>query len=150
MTAATLHHPPFPWRGFLWTALIAGIWINISEVVRYFALVMPMVREAFPQIVNVAPMDLGVFAVWAVWDTILVLAVAGFVWIYLDRFGASTRNSLLAATFAWAAIFVILWLGVWNMGLTTPSIVAIALPLAWLELAVAALIVNWGRSRFAR
>lgn len=150
MTTATLHDQPFPWRGFLWTALIAGIWINVSEVVRYFAFVMPMLRDAFPQIADVAPMDIGVFAIWGLWDTILVLTVTGAIWICLDRFGPGIRNSILAATFVWAAIFVILWLGVWNMGLTTPSIIAIALPLAWLELAIAGLIVNWGRTWFAQ
>lgn len=149
MTTANLHERPFPWRAFFWTALIAGIWINVSEVLRYFAFVMPMLRDAFPQIGGVAPMDLGVFAIWGIWDTILVLAVTGAIWIYLDRFGAGIRNAVLAATFVWAAIFVILWLGVWNMGLTTPSIIAVALPLAWLELAIAGLIINWGRNRFA-
>ena len=48
-------------------ALIVNfIWINASEVFRYFAFVMPMMREAFPMVPNVAPMNLPVFMIWGV------------------------------------------------------------------------------------
>ncbi len=150
MIVAEKTGPPFPVRAFLLTALVNGLWINVSEVFRYFAFVMPAVRGAFPQIENAAPMDPAVFAVWGVWDTILVLAATGFVWLFLERFGRGVRNALVAGTLFWLAVFVILWLGVWNMNLATPAILAAALPLAWVEQAVAALIVNWGMARFGR
>jgi hypothetical protein len=47
----------------------------------------------------------------------------------------------------WCAIFLIFWLGAFNMNLATPIILAVALPLAWVEMVVAAMIVRWGKLR---
>ncbi|MEO1017248.1 MAG: hypothetical protein AAFY56_06085 [Pseudomonadota bacterium] len=147
--AAKVHARPIPpVQPFLLTALVNMIWINASEVFRYFVFIMPMLRESFPQIPTVAPMNLGVFAIWGIWDTILVFATTGFAWLYLERFGRGWRQAVIAGTLVWLAIFVILWLGLFNMGLATWAILMIALPLSWLEMVVAALIVNWGMLRF--
>jgi len=48
------------------------------------------------------------------------------------------------------AIFVILWFGMLNMRMATPGLLAVALPLSWLEMVIAALIARWGMVRFAR
>lgn len=152
MTSNALNlHPTtrFLSKGFLIVLLINMIWINASEVFRYFAFVMPLMREAFPQISNIAPMNLPVFLIWAVWDTILIFAVTGFSWLFLGTFGKGRWNALKAATLLWISIFVILWLGLFNMNLATPKILMIALPLAWIELAIASLIVNWGMAHYA-
>jgi len=138
----------FPTRAFWLTTLVNAVWINVSEVFRYFVFVMPMMREAFPQIENIAPMNLPVFAIWGVWDTILLLVVTGFVWMFLERFGRGLRQSFIAGSLIWAAIFVILWLGLFNMNVATGAMLAIALPLSWLEMVVAAVIVNWGMHYF--
>jgi hypothetical protein len=45
--------------------LINFLWINTSEVFRYFAFVMPMMRDAFPNVPDVAPMNVPVFLIWA-------------------------------------------------------------------------------------
>ena len=141
---------PSPPRMF-WFALAANmIWMNASEVWRYFTFVMPMMRAEFPQVANVAPMSLEIFARWAVWDTILIVSATGFFWLMLERFGAKVGNALLAATAYWASVFVIFWFGMLNMSLATPEIVLTALPLAWLELAVAALLTNWFLRRSGR
>ena len=125
------------------------LWINASEIFRYFVFVLPMIRDAFQVIENVAPINLSVFVSWMIWDTVLVGAVLVFVWIYLDRFGEGWRNAVIAGTLIWTAIFGLLWLGLLNMNLATINIAAIALSLSWVEMAVSALIVNWGRNRFA-
>ncbi|MGI9411247.1 MAG: hypothetical protein ACR2OV_14305 [Hyphomicrobiaceae bacterium] len=131
------------WLAFALALVANAVWINASEVFRYFAFVMPMMREAFPQVDDVAPMSLTVFAVWGLWDTVLLLAVTGFVWLCLERFGATARNAVLAGTAFWGAVFVVLWLGLFNMNLAPWHVLAVALPLAWIEMAVAALIVRW-------
>lgn len=141
-------HAAFPWRAFLLTCVLTGLWINVSEVARYFLVVLPMLRDAFPQLDNVAPISWPVAAIWALWDTVLVLSATGFIWIYLDRFGTSHANALKAAVLFWAAAFCLLWVGVNNMGLATPGIAAAALPLALLEMYLTSLIVLWGRRRF--
>jgi len=90
-------------------------------------------------------MSLPIFLSWGVWDTLVLLVVTGFTWMYLDRFGGGARNALVAGTLVWLAIFVVLWLGLFNMNLATARIALTALPLAWIEMAIAALIVDWCR-----
>jgi len=136
-------------KGFWITLLIVALWINASEVFRYFAFVMPMMRDAFSGIHDVAPITPLIFVSWMIWDTILIGAVFGFVWLFLDRFGNGQKNAMLAGTLVWVAVFVILWLGMINLNLANLRIVAVALSLSWLELIVAALIVEWGLRRFA-
>lgn len=137
-----------PSKGFWITLAIVALWVNASEVFRYFVFVMPMIRDALPEVRNVAPITPLVFASWMVWDTILIAAVFGFVWLFVDRFGSGWKNAVIAGTLVWAAIFVILWLGMLNLNLANFSILAIALSLSWIELVVAALIVDWGSQRF--
>ena len=148
MSAYAPRWTPLWGRAFWLTLLCNAVWINASEVFRYFAFVMPTMRDAFPQIENVAPMNLPVFAIWAVWDTVLVLAVTVFVWIYLDRFGERYRDAAFAGASAWLGIFGILWLGLYNMNLAPAAVLAVALPLSLVELVIAGLIVNWGRGKF--
>jgi hypothetical protein len=121
------------------------IWVNLSEVFRYFAFVMPMMRDAMAMVPDVAPMNFPTFMIWGVWDTLVVLAITLGSWLVFERFGYSKRNALLAGTSIWAAIFVVLWLGLFNMNLAPVKIAVLALPLAWLEMVVAAFIA---RSRF--
>ena len=138
-------------KAFLFALLVNTVWINASEVFRYFVFVMPMMREALPGVGNVALMDLIVFASWGVWDTILVVVSTSSIWVMYDRFGSDFRTTLLAATGLWLGVFVILWLGLYKMNLATLEIILVALPLAWLEMVVAALIVRsfWGTSTAA-
>jgi hypothetical protein len=117
------------------------IWINISEVFRYFAFIIPMMRDAFSFVPDVAPMNLPVFLIWGVWDTILVLTATIVPWAAMNIMGASMRNAILSGTGVWLAVFVILWLGLFNMNLATVEVLAIALPLAWLEMVIASLVV---------
>ena len=105
-------------------------------------------RNAFPQLPDIVPMNLPVFMSWGVWDTLLVFAVTGFSWMYFDRFGGGTKNAIQAGTLVWLAIFGVLWLGLLNMNLATPRVLLTALPLAWFEMIVAALIVDLCRRRF--
>lgn len=147
MTLAEQSAPPGLTKSF-WIAFAANmVWINASEVFRYFAFIMPMMREALPGVPDAAPMNLSVFLIWGIWDTILVASATGLSLLALERFGPSMRNAALAGTGLWAAIFVILWLGLFNMNLAPVSVLAVALPLAWLEMVVAALIVRWALLR---
>ena len=93
---------------FLPLALLLNlIWINASEVFRYFAFVMPMMRDALPMVPEVAPMNFAVFAIWGLWDTILLFVVTGFSALYLIKVDSSLRGALAAGTALWVAIFCI-------------------------------------------
>jgi len=132
-----------PYRKLGLALLLNAVWINISEVFRYFALVMPVMRDTFPQISDVAPMNVTVFLIWGMWDTLLLLAITGFSWLVMERFGFTNRVAIFAGTAFWCTVFVILWLGLFNMNLATPQILLAALPLAWVEMVIAALLVRW-------
>lgn len=126
---------------FITALAVNFIWINLSEVFRYFIFIMPMMRDASHFVPDVAPMNFPVFLIWGVWDTILVLAATILPWMTMITFGASIRNALLAGTGVWLTVFGILWLGLYNMNLATIEILAVALPLAWLEMVIASLVV---------
>lgn len=138
----------FPTRAFLITLAINAVWVNASNIFRYFAFVMDGMRAALPEVENVAPMSISVFLIWGVWDTILLLFATGFAWLYLERFGFGVRNALVAGTLFWLGVFGLLWLAIYNMNLATLDVLAVALPFAWLEQIVAALIVDWGMRKF--
>ena len=132
------------WRTPIASALIANfIWINLSEVFRYFAFIMPMMRDALPMVPDVAPMNLTVFMIWGIWDSILVATATIIPWLVLNVLGGTVKNAVLAGTGVWISVFSILWLGIYNMNLTTSAIVLTALSLAWFEMIVAALVVWW-------
>jgi hypothetical protein len=135
-------------RRMLLVAVAANfIWINVSEFFRYLLFVLPMMRQSFPQIPGITDMDAATFLIWGVWDAILIVAVTASSWLALARFGATFRNAVAVGTANWLAIFVTLWLGLYNMTLATGAVLAIALPLAWIEMVVAALIMRWSMHR---
>lgn len=141
MNNTRIQQLPIRSRTFTMAILANLIWVNVSEVARYFLLVMPMMRSSLPFIDDVAPMNLPVFAIWGLWDTILVFTLTFFVWIHLDRFGNTIANSLIGGFFIWLAVFVIFWIGAVNMNIAPVKLIPAALPLALLEMLVGAWIV---------
>lgn len=131
-------------KAFVTALLINLLWINASEIFRYFVLLMPMLKQTYPQIDGVADMNLWIFLIWGTWDTVLWLGICAFSWFFLERFGDSVRQAILAGTLFWMVAFLLLWVGIWNMGLSQLPILAVALPLSWLEMVVAALIMRRG------
>ena len=123
---------------FLQIVLITSIWVNSSEVFRYFVIVMPAMRKNLSAIPNVAPMDWGVFSIWGLWDSILT---AGFVFISslcFKAYGKSTKTIMIAGTTSWTMFFLLFWIGLVNMNLTKISLLAYTLPLSWIETTIAA------------
>ncbi len=128
----------------LWRAgFLNFLWINVSEIFRYFGFVMPMMREAIPERSGVAPMSWGIFMMWGIWDLILICIVTGSAWLLLAAKGVTWRNAVIAGVGLWLGIFVILWFGLFNMNLADWRVLAVALPLSLLEMVIAALIVFW-------
>jgi hypothetical protein len=130
----------FPVRAFVLTCLIVSIWINASEIFRYFVFVMPMTRETLAMVPDVAPMSAPVFFIWGVWDTLLVIMNVLFTWLYAQAFGANVRSAVIAGTLSWLFFFVLFWGAMVNMNLAKTATLAVALPLAWVELIVGSLL----------
>ena len=128
---------------FMSALAVNFLFINASEVFRYFVFVMPMMRDAFPGLPDVAPMNLPVFLIWGAWDCVLVITATVLPWMAMKVFGASILRAVIYGTGVWLAVFVILWLGLYNMNLATLAVLCVALPLAWLEMVGASLIVWW-------
>lgn len=128
-------------RMFLLSLLANFVWINASEIARYFLVVRPMLHEAFPRQLEIAPMNLSIFALWGIWDMVLILGATGFFWLWLDKFGTDLRQIFIASLSFTLTIFGLIWLGIANMGLAPYSLLFAALPLAWLEQIIACAIV---------
>lgn len=130
------------WKQFIIITLITSIWINASEVFRYFVFVMERTKAFFPNQEGVAEMNLGIFSIWGFWDTLLTAVMVFVFWLCTNVFGNNIRTILLSATFVWAAVFVIFWVATANMGLADWNILWITLPLSWIELIIGAWIVS--------
>ena len=140
----TLYTNPTNTSKAFWLALgLNFIWINISEVARYFGLIKPMLHDTFPGADHVAVVSPAIFASWMIWDTILIIAATGFFWMFMQQFGTTIRNIALGSLGFTVAVFGLIWIGIVNMGLVPSSFIWAALPLAWLEQFIAAFIVYW-------
>lgn len=133
--------------GFMLALGLNFLWINASEIWRYVAVVRPMLQDAFPENSSIVPMTPTIMASWAVWDTILLLAATAFYWLCLSSRGNTKTVALFAATAFTITVFGLIWLGIVNMGLAPVNMISAAMPLAWVEQAVAALIVWWAMHR---
>ena len=85
---------------------------------------------------DVAPMNVVVFMVWGLWDTILFAVVGIIAWLFHEKFSGGIRNTIAAGTLLWLTIFCVFWLATYNMNLTVARVPLIALPLAWIEMVV--------------
>lgn len=132
----------FKFQQFLTVTLLTSIWVHISEVFRYFVFVIPRTQEFFNDQIGVAQMDLGIFTIWGLWDTLLTGLVVFLFWIYSQVFGNSVKSVLMSATISWAFFFVLFWVGAANMGISDWKILWITLPLSWLEMFLASLLAS--------
>ena len=133
---------PFPLKSFIRITLLTSIWINASEVFRYFVFVRPNVQAYFPEREDIANIDLGIFAIWGLWDTLLTAVLVFSYWLYSQAFGANLKAVVASGTWVWLAIFVIFWVATANMGLSNWNLLGITLPLSWIEMGVGAWIAH--------
>jgi hypothetical protein len=140
------HNPLIP-RGLKIAFAFNFLWINLSETLRYLLVVRPMLLEAFPEDPKVAPVDWPTLMIWGLWDLLLIIAATGFYWLWLQRFGAGISQILSGSLALSLTLFGLLWLGIANMGLAPIDLLWVALPLAWIEQAIACAIVAWALRR---
>ena len=136
-------NPNFRFKQFALITLVVSIWINISEVFRYFVLVMPRVKAFFQDRSGIAEMDWSIFSIWGFWDTLLTGILVFIFWLYARSFGNTPKSVFVAGTLVWAAIFVIFWVASANMGLSSWKILLITLPLSLVEMWVGAWMASW-------
>jgi hypothetical protein len=76
--------------------LLVSLWVNASEVFRYFVIVMPETRAFLSMVPNIAPMNLPVFLIWGVWDTLLTASIVFMFWLVSQAFGNNMRSVVIA------------------------------------------------------
>lgn len=133
----------FNLKQFVIITLLVSIWIHISEVFRYFVLVMPRMKTFFQDQSGIADMNMGIFSIWGLWDTLLTAILVFVFWLYARSFGNTAKSVWVSGIFVWMAVFVIFWVATANMGMSEWSILFITLPLSLLEMLVGAWMASW-------
>jgi len=131
-----MYKASFNLKIFLKVVLITSIWVNVSEVFRYFLIVMPNVKSYWNNLETVANMNWGIFCIWGIWDTILTAMTVFLYWLFTQRFGYNLCSIIISATLSWV-FFLLYWIVSANMGYSEWSILWIILPLALIEMIIA-------------
>lgn len=127
-------------KDFVVIVLITSLWVNASEVFRYFVVVRPEMHDYLSAVAGVADMNLGIFAIWGVWDTLLTSLYVFLFWLCAQAFGNSKKAVVISGLTSWCFFFILFWVGLANMGLSSWSFLAAVLPLALIESFVASVI----------
>lgn len=132
----------FSWRYYISATLVTSLWVHASEVFRYFILVRPRAKAYWNDLAQIADMNATIFLIWGVWDTLLTAMIAFMYWLYIQVFPNNSQAVLVAGTISWLFFFVLYWVGAANMGYSSWQILWITLPLSWLEVIIACLILK--------
>ena len=109
--------------------LLTGLWINISETIRWELLVKAYWVDFFDSFGHVLPEQAINLVIWVIWGFSVALVI----------YVLSRKFSLIHTTLlAWCALFVLLWLVLWNLGILPITILAIVIPWSFVEVFVAA------------
>ena len=110
---------------------ITGVWINISETIRWLPLIEPYWFEKYEHLGLVFPKEEINLVVWMVW---------GFVYATII-FVLSRKFTLVQTTvYSWVAVFVMTWMVLWNIGILPVKMLWYNVPLSILETLIAAYI----------
>lgn len=126
---------PFNTKHFLVTILIVSIWINASEVFRYFVLVIPKVKDYWNNLESIADMNWIIFSIWGLWDTLLTTFIVFISWLCFQVFD-KIKSIAIASLLGWM-LFVLFWIAAANMGFSSWSLLWITLPLGLFEMIIA-------------
>jgi len=68
---------------------------------------MPRGKAFFNYQSGIAEMNLKIFAVWGVWDTILTTILVFVFWLTTKVYGNTNKAIFIAGTTVWIGVFVI-------------------------------------------
>ena len=129
-------------KDFIVITFLTSIWVNASEVFRYFVLVRPEMHEYLSTVPNVANMNFAIFAIWGLWDTLLTALYVFLFWLCANVFGNNVKSILISGVMSWCFFFLLFWVGMANMNLSNWGYLLIVLPLALIETLIAAYIIS--------
>jgi len=141
--------PAFTIKKFIFISLLTSIWVNVSEIFRYFVIVRPKLQHYLSMVPNIASIDLKIFSIWGIWDTLLTMLNVFMYYLLAERYGREKSSILYAGTLSWAFFFLLFWIGMPNMSLVNWSFVWLPLTLAWIEMIIASFISDWLFKKFS-
>lgn len=111
--------------------LITGIWINISETVRWILIIESFWIEKYKELNLTFPNETINMLVWMIWGFFFAST------IYI----LSKKYSLFHTTlFSWFVAFAMMWIVVWNVGVLPTGMLWINIPFSLLEAFIGSLI----------
>lgn len=131
--------PIFP-KKFILVILITSIWIHISEILRFFIIVLPEMRGKLAPIPEAIPIDEIRFFIWGIWDTVLTAAIVYITWLFTKHLGKTTKAVFLSSVVCWISFFLLFWIAMVNMNLSNLYLLTYTLPLTLIETTIGALI----------
>lgn len=117
----------------IWQILLVGIWINISETLRWILFSKSYIDIHFEAVNLILPNEPINNILWIIWG--IIIAVMIFI--------ISKKFTVLQTTFIiWVVVFVMHWLALWNFTVLPINILWLVVPLSYIEVLVGALICN--------
>ena len=111
--------------------LLTGIWINISETLRWVFFVEPYWIEYYQNLNLSFPTGIINNIIWMIWG----FSFATIIFIISRKF------NLVQTTFlSWFVTFIMLWLVLWNIEILPVGFLWFVIPLSLFEVFVGALI----------
>ncbi len=130
-------------KDFILITLIVSLWVNASELVRYFGYVRPQMQEYFSYIPQMGKIwDIQILAVWGFWDALITALYVFLFWLCAQVFGNNRKAIVISGVMSWSFVFVLYWVATANMFLAEWSTLFVVLPLALLETLVASYIAS--------
>jgi len=111
--------------------IITGIWINISETIRWIFLIEPYWIEQYQKLNITFPNEKVNLIVWMIWGFLFAITI----------FILSKKYSLFQTTiFSWFVAFAMMWVIIWNIGILPTRMLWFNIPLSLLETFIGAYI----------
>lgn len=120
-------------KKLLLPAVLTIIWIQIIEMARYFLLEKEILRNYWGDAPVAIETDFT-FAIWGIWGLLIAFGLLTVLWLTSEKCGYTYKSALMAGTFSWLTMFVVLWVAMANLQFIPWSALSVALPLSFLEL----------------
>ena len=111
--------------------MAAGLWINISETVRWEFLIKSYWIEHYKSLGLTFPLELTNNLIWMTW---------GFMYAIVVFIISKKFNLFQTTLLSWFIVFIMLWLVLWNINVLPVDILWYNIPLCLFEAFIAALI----------
>ncbi len=138
----------FTIKKFIYISLLASIWQQISQFLRYLFVVKQEVQSNLSVVPNVATLDVQIALIWGIWVTLFTMLAVFTYYLYSEKFGRSISSIILSGTMSWAFFYLLFWVGMAQMNLSRWAFVPYVLVLAWIETVVTIFIADWLLKKF--